>query len=310
MTNIQHALILGGTGFIGASLVEQLLQEQIRVTCVIHRTPPLSRWNDRVGVLYSSLPHLPFDQLTGDRCPDVLFHFARISGRRKPGRVVSAWRSRLAHQRLLMWLRSLPRPPLLVLIAGTLAYGSRGDERVTEDTPLAPTGYARDYAWGEEPLVAALASELPVMIMRAPWVYGPGSWFQRFFWQPIIRERLVPVYGSGQQWMSCISARDCGRLIFYLARSGQPGQTYNLILGESVRHRQFGGELQRFFPDCPVRECSFFQVALRHGLAAAESLMFSLRVETKHQELYRKFVPNYPGLSQGLESVVQELRAL
>src|SRR5207302_1828828 len=148
---IRHALVLGGSGFLGAPLVRRLSAAGVRTTCLLHRTPPPVA---TAGVLRGSLDRFPWRTLEADP-PDVIFHLARIAGRGGIRGAMTRVRNRVANERLLLALASWARPPLLVYVGGTLAYGSHGEEPVTERTPLAPTSFSRDYHIAEVPWLRA-----------------------------------------------------------------------------------------------------------------------------------------------------------
>src|SRR3989475_10567378 len=75
---IRHALVLGGSGFLGAPLVRRLCAAGVRTPCLLHRAPiPVAA----AGMLRGSVERFPWHTLAQDP-PDVLFHLARISARR------------------------------------------------------------------------------------------------------------------------------------------------------------------------------------------------------------------------------------
>ena len=307
MRNFRNIFVLGGTGYIGSHLVSHLAADRnVKLSLLLHRSPPLPSWPDRIRYVYGSLTDRPWRSWKSHEIPDLLFHFARIPGKRKIGRTVAAWQSQRINQDLVDWLRTQNQPPLLVLIAGTLAYGSSGDEWIDENSPLLPIGYARDYARGEAPIVAALSTGLPIMVLRAPLVYGSGSWFLRFFYQPIVERRVVPLYGHGQQWMSFIHVRDCARLILYFAQNRSLGSTYNLFIGSPCQQKDFVALLARKLA-LPIARVSFVQLAARHGWAAAEALTFSCRLKRSPADLLAGFQSLFPSLESGLYDLLSDL---
>ena len=68
------------------------------------------------------------------------------------------------------------------------------------DSILNPVGYAEAYSIGERPWVDYLYSGGGVKVVRAPWVLGPGSWFEMLYC-----DEKIPVFGDGSQWMSLVS---------------------------------------------------------------------------------------------------------
>ena len=289
----KRALVLGGTGFIGSALVYELLAQGYQVTCLLHKTALPKELEGKVTVLRGSLPRMDWKEV---ETPDVVFHLARIAGVRKLGRYVASLRSTAANTKILRWLESLEKPPLLIYVAGTLAYGTR-EEIVTEDIKLTPTSYAKDYGKGELPFVRALKGKVPIMLMRAAWVYGKGSWFERFYMDHIVKKRLVPVYDKGDNWMSFIHVEDCARLILHYVEGGKAGETYNLFVGKPLKQKKFAEELGSVV-DLPLDKINMGR--LRYSKATIEAFNFSLQVGTKHTELYERFNPKHPEVKEGL----------
>jgi hypothetical protein len=74
---IKHALVVGGSGFLGAPLMRRLSAAGVRTTCLLHRTPlPVTE----AGVVRGSVDRFPWCTLEQDPS-DVIFHLARIAGR-------------------------------------------------------------------------------------------------------------------------------------------------------------------------------------------------------------------------------------
>jgi nucleoside-diphosphate-sugar epimerase len=237
--------------------------------------------------------------------PDVIYHFARIPGRGRLGRLLAGIQSSQANKRLLKWLTSQSTPPLLVLIAGTLSYGSRGNESVDETSSYQPTSFAREYAIGEAPIVAAARqNRLPIQIMRPSWVYGPSSWFKNFYIKPMQEFGIIPRYGDGSSWMSLIHVNDTAAMIRYISRKGAFGENYNLFTGDPWSQERFVQELQRL-TRLPVQPVSMLQLAQRSGKVVAEAFDFSLRLATKHKTLYGGYKARYPAHEQGLAEILQ-----
>jgi len=211
--------VLGGTGFLGAPLVRRLCAAGVRTTCLLHRSPsPVAE----AAVLRGSVDRFPWHTLEDD-APDVIFHLARIAGRGGIRGAVTRMRNRVANERLVLGLASWARPPLVVYVGGTLAYGSHGEETVTEQTSLAPTSFSRDYHRAELPWLRAMrGNDAPVIVARPAWVLGPGSWFEAYYRRFVRAERAVPLYGAGDNWMSLVHVDDCAGLLAHAARCALP----------------------------------------------------------------------------------------
>src|SRR5207244_6775605 len=168
--------------------------------------------------------------------PDDSHHRARIPGRVATRGAVTRVPNRVANDRLFVALASCARPPLLVFVGGTLAYGSHGDEPVTERTPLAPTSFSRDYHTAEVPWLRALrGNDAPVIVARPAWVLGPGAWFEVYYRRFLRAERAIPLYGSGDNWVSLVLVEDCAGLLDDMAGRALPMSVVNVFTGPPLR---------------------------------------------------------------------------
>ncbi|MBN1542282.1 NAD(P)-dependent oxidoreductase [candidate division KSB1 bacterium] len=302
---IDKVFVLGGSGFIGSVLVDHLIDQNIAVNVLVHRRPVC---HPGVGILDGNLLTFDWKRLEKD-LPDAIVHLARISARGRLGRRLAARLSNHANRRLVRWMKKLPHPPLLVLVAGTLAYGSHGDTPIAEQTPLTPTSFARDYSVGEKPIVDQLdRGEIPVQVMRPCWVYGEKSWFDSFFRKPLLQTQCVPLYGSGDNWMSLIHVRDVAGLICHLIHSAPAGETYNLFCGEPIRQSRFVQIL------CDLTGYQVHQITQNHlckkrKRAIAEAFEFSLRVDSKHRNILAAYSFSYPDLRMGLAELLKSRQA-
>ncbi|HUK20957.1 MAG TPA: NAD(P)-dependent oxidoreductase [Gemmatimonadales bacterium] len=299
---IRHALVLGGTGFIGTPLMRSLGDAGVRTTCLVHRMPLQSQIS-AVQVVRGSLDRYPWHTLERD-APDVVFHLARIPGRGGLRGALTRVRNRLANERLVLALAALPRPPLVVFIGGTLAYGSHTDELITESTPLAPTSFSRDYHAAELPwLTAQRTNDVPVMIARPAWVLGRGSWFAAFYQRVIQAERYVPQYGDGENWMSLVHVEDCASFLLYYAQSGLPGSAVNVFAGPPIRQRELSERLARL-TGLPVRRISLEEMERRFDRAVRQAFEFSARIGTVHSALHAGFRGRHRDLDRDLEDLL------
>lgn len=302
MRKLKRALVLGGSGFIGHHLIQALLDQEHEVTCLIHSRPLPATFTDQVQVILDDIGEVKWEAI--DPVPDVIFHLVRIHGANRSGRIQSAQRLATANQRLIQWLQQRNHPPLLVYVTGTLGYGSHPN-RITEDTALNPVSYSKEYSIGDYPVLQrAQIPSHPIMIMRAAWVYGSGSWFHRYFLTPIQQTKKVPVYGSGSNWMSLIHVTDCARMINFLAKQGPVNETFNLFCGSPIQQSTLAAQLSNLIGEIPIQKLPFWKVRLKYGQGVRDAFRFSLKVGTKHTELYKQFQFQYPRLEEGLAAVL------
>ena len=297
---LRHALVLGGSGFIGEPLVRALVAAGVRTSCLVHRSPPPVT---QAHPLQGSVDRFRWRTIERDP-PDVIFHLARIPRRRRFDGAAIRARNRLASARLLGWLSCCPRPPLLVYVGGTLAYGSHGEVAVTEETPLSPTSFSRDYHVAETPWLHALPwTDAPILVARPAWVLGSGSWFGAYFRRPIREERSVPLYGDGSNWMSLVHVEDCAGLLMHLARRAPLMTVMNLFAGAPLRQIELSERLARLTA-LPIRRISLDEMQARHGRAVREAFAFSARVDTIHGALQADYTPLHGNLDAALAGLL------
>jgi nucleoside-diphosphate-sugar epimerase len=254
----------------------------VRTTCLLHRTPLPTAG---VGLVHGSLDSFPWHALERDP-PDVVFHLARIPGRGGMRGALTRVRNRRANARLVRALASWARPPLVIFVGGTLAYGSHGETPVTEHTPLAPTSFSRDYHRAEVPWLRALRDhDVGVIVARPAWVLGAGAWFEAYYRRFIQSERAVPLYGPGDNWMSLVHVDDCAGQLEHAARHALPMSVVNVFTGPPLRQAELAERLARL-TSLPIRRVPLDDLERRCGRAVVEAFTFSARIGTVHQALH------------------------
>lgn len=272
----------------------------MRTTCLLHDTPlPIGG----VGVLRGSLDSFPWHTLERDP-PDVVFHLARIPGRGGLRGALTRLRNRRANARLARALAAWSRPPLVLFVGGTLAYGSHGEEPVTEETPLTPTSFSRDYHRAEVPwLRARRHHDVAVIVARPAWVLGRGAWFEAFYRRFIAAEGAVPLYGPGDNWMSIVHVDDCAGQLEHAARHALPMSVVNVFAGPPLRQVELAERLARL-TSLPVRRVSVEELERRHGRAVVEAFTFSARIGTVHEALHASYRIEHQDLDADLTALL------
>jgi len=235
----------------------------------------------------------------------VIFHLARIAGRGPIMGSLTRVRNRVANERLVLALEQWERPPLVIYVGGTLAYGSHGDELVTEATPLAPTSFSRDYHVAEVPWLRALrAQAVPVIVTRPAWVLGPGAWFEAYYRRFIAAEHAVPLYGHGDNWMSLVHVDDCAGQLAHAARHALPMSIVNVFGGAPIRQTELAERLARL-TGLPIRHVTLDELARRSGRAVREAFEFSCRVGTVHEALHADYRIEHQDLDADLAALLR-----
>ena len=125
----------------------------------------------------------------------------------------------------------------LVYVGSDAVYGF-GDEVVTEETPVSPTGYYALGKFAAEGLMesATRAASVPLLILRLTGIYGPddphGSYGPNGFARSLVRDRSVRLFGAGEEERDHVFVHDVAAVTIGLLRSGAVG-IYNVATGQS-----------------------------------------------------------------------------
>ena len=235
-------LLAGGSGFLGTAWRDHLAREGHEVVRLV-----------RGGALSAQESH--WDPYAGqvDRAviegADVVANLA--------GAPLAHWPWTRSYQRtftdsrvattrtLAEAIASSDRKPAFVAQSGIAGYGDRGDQLVTEDTPLdADTfmaGVVRVWEAATEPAATAGAR---VAVMRTGIILDKRGGTMK----PLLlafKAGLGGPVGSGEQYFSTISLPDWVRAATFLATSDEARGVYNVSGPNATTNGDFGRHLAR-----------------------------------------------------------------
>jgi dihydroflavonol-4-reductase len=167
-------LVTGATGFIGARLVERLLERGDRVACLVRKTSDTTRLEGlgverRVGSLGDDASLSA--ALEG---VDAVYHLAgMVHGRRLEDFLeVNAEGA----ERLCRAAAAMPTPPVVLLVSSLAATGpSLPGQPHNEATIPAPVSFYGQSKLAGEHACRGYADRVPLSILRPPVVFGPGD---------------------------------------------------------------------------------------------------------------------------------------
>lgn len=201
------ALVTGATGFIGSHLVEALVAQNWKVTCLVRptsRTGFLEKFP--VHIIRGSAEDTDF-LAEAVRGQDYIFHLAgRIrSARREVYDRANVLFTRNLVQTCLQNNRDLKR---FVYVSSIAAAGPSEPGEIQDEsrTPSPTSEYGRTKLKGEQALTETW-NRMNATIIRPPNVYGPRQSETEFLIK-LIKKRIVPILKHDQKTTSLIYVKD------------------------------------------------------------------------------------------------------
>jgi uncharacterized protein (TIGR01777 family) len=295
---VSHFLVTGGTGFIGASLVQSLLREGHRVTILTRQTigdTENSRYVDSLESISEDAVFAAVINLAGESLADR--------------RWTSHYKQKIRDSRfgttkaLVALLQRLQEKPAVMLSASAIGYyGHQGDDPLSEDSEVVP-GFAQHLCHQWESL-ACDAEALGIRVcrlrlgvvldrgggamdqMRRPFDFGLANWM-----------------GTGQQWLSWVHRQDVIRAIQFLLDREDLSGAFNVTAPEPVTSRGFCKAMKQHKRTLVTLPVPGFALRLMVGEMAEELLLNGQRVvPTALQKAGFEF--QYPQLEMALENIL------
>lgn len=256
--------VTGGSGFIGSRIINS---SPSYVRALVYRKELESENIERVHGDFLSGEDQFEKWIDG---VDSIIHTARPSSGNIAGRYRIARRTRKANLSMVSVVKD-SKIPSTILMHGSLSYGHRGDDVVHTDSTLNPVGYAKAYSIGERPWVDYLNSGGGVKIVRAPWVLGPGSWFEMLYC-----DETTPLFGDGRQWMSLVSVESLADFT-WSTLSDEPG-VYHPQLLYRCRQSDFA-KIVSEIRGVGISVVSRSRLTRKYGKMATDSICSSVRLD-------------------------------
>lgn len=201
-------LVTGGTGFLGSSLVRELIARGATVRVLVRRQKQADeQW--RLGaepVLGDVTDRSALEAgLDGVAC---VYHLA--GKLLEPGEPPEQYRrTHVEGTRLLLeCAKQVSTLRRFVHCSTTGVLGPTGDEPAAEEAPMRPSNvYEATKSEAELAVRAAIQLGLPGVIVRPGLVYGPGDWHLVKFYSTILRRQFRPI-GRRDVWLHPIYIDD------------------------------------------------------------------------------------------------------
>ncbi|HEV8456034.1 MAG TPA: TIGR01777 family oxidoreductase [Gemmatimonadales bacterium] len=266
----------GASGLLGSAVRRRLEAAGHRVSRLVRRTagPGEISWDPAAGSLNPAA-------LEGI---DAVVHLSgeNVGARWTTARKARIRSSRVASTRLLSeTLAGLQRPPQVMVSASAVGiYGNRGDEVLTEESPLGDpdrdflVAVTREWEKAAEP---ARVEGIRVVHSRFGVVLSPAGGALKKMLLPF-RLGLGARLGSGKQWMSWISIDDAVQAVHQaLIDDGLQGPV-NVTSPEPVTNRDFTRTLARVLSRPALFAVPESALRLALGEMARATILSSARV--------------------------------
>lgn len=227
MLNI--TLVTGGTGFIGSHLVEELIARKRKVRCLVRKTSNISHLK-KLGVelVFGDLADKDFlKKAVGG--VETIYHLAAIA---RPMSIPN----RLYFEVNVQGTRNLLEAcfgknlkKIIYMSSISVVGPSRDGRPVNENTPPNPIDVYGKSKLAAEKIVFDFIKKhnLPILILRAPMVFGPRDFeLVRFF--KAIKTRFFPIKGSGQGGFEFCYVRNLVQASLLAEKKGEIGEIYHI----------------------------------------------------------------------------------
>lgn len=218
---MKTVFVTGASGFIGAHLVRELVRRGIRCKCLVRPTSSLDQLpTDGVEFVVGTIEDPDSYRAALEGC-DVVINVAGMLYALDKAQLfqVNAEACALLADACL----AAGQPPRFVQISSVAAAGPppQGKSVRTESDPAQPISlYGRSKRQGELALTER-ADKLPITVIRAGVVYGPGDPKLAESTRVIYRWRLHPVVGFRTPPLSLIHVSDLAQFILLAAERGE-----------------------------------------------------------------------------------------
>jgi uncharacterized protein (TIGR01777 family) len=304
-------LITGATGFIGRHVWAALRRDGHEVV-VLARDParaaealPGSRvlaWNGKIG--------LPPETAFGGVDVVVNLIGESVAVRWTDKRKLALRDSRVLPTRALVerfeGLRR--RPPVFISMSGAAVYGDRGDEVLTEASPLGTTDGFLVRLSGEWEAAARGAERLGmrVVLLRSGVVLGRDGGMLSKISLPF-RFGLGGRLGGGKQYFPWVHIEDAVGIILWAAGHDDLSGPVNLVAPEPVTNGEFTEAFARAQGHVARLAVPAFALRMAMGEMADEMLLAGQRM-SPGRALASGYQFRYPLLSDALREVMQEAK--
>lgn len=242
-------LVLGGSGFIGRELIQQLLSRGYGVRAMIRSFSPIldDLMSDRLEIVRGDI-RSETNLRSAISGIEYVYHLAHA-----PAKTWQEYQENVVEPTRLIAEICLDAKVKRLVYTGTIAsyYAGSGAGTITEKTPLDPRISRRDYYSRAKAAAETLlmdmyrARQLPLVTFRPGIVIGEGG--NPFHWGVgRFTQNVCEVWGDGRNNLPFVLVTDvAAALVRGIEVPGIEGRCYNLIDLPLISARDYLSELQR-----------------------------------------------------------------
>ncbi|BBI30905.1 NAD-dependent epimerase/dehydratase family protein [Cohnella abietis] len=304
-----NILITGGTGYIGTVLVEESVKAGHN-TYVLTRNREKSEALEKQGVkviVGDILQDGQWQQKINDM--DAVIHLAAPPtwGKKVTKKVALSYAD--GHLELTKRLFAAIDPKhlkRLIFVGGTSYFGDSGNEAPrTESFQAEPKGWGPYISPSIKYAKEKIAEGYPASIVFPAQIYGPSSWMEQLFFQPLYTNKPITSLKGYSPYFSPIHIEDCARALLHLIEKGEIGEDYIISDLQPLKSTVFRDEIIKLmgvrnpkFREVPRWLCQLLLGPVLTEYATAHTNFSSKKL----QETGFKF--RYPTYIEGLPQVV------
>lgn len=300
--------ITGGTGYIGQSVVADALKHghEVMVLTRSEKKAQALRQQGVIPILGDMLKEGIWQQEI--KYADAIIHLAT------PPTWDSKVTKRLANQfkkdhvNIAKALFKAVDPHTIqkiLFIGGSSYYGDTGNTELrTEEYRNTPKGWG-PYITPAVEYAKTQKNHFPITFIFPAQIYGPSSWLEKIFMEPIYKKRMIAGLIGYNPHFSPIHIEDCGRACVHLLEHGKNGEDYILSDTLQIPISEFRQEVLRLMKaeNKIVFSVPQFVATMVVGPVVSEYATIHTNLSSqKLQETGFKF--NYPTYKTGLPQVV------
>ncbi|WP_018620740.1 NAD-dependent epimerase/dehydratase family protein [Spirosoma luteum] len=303
-----NVFVTGATGFVGAAVVKELLQQGHQVIGLIRdpaKAVSLSQkgMNTQMGDMTSPQTYLPIVPTV-----DAVIQTAQLGMK---GRFTNATKDKInqADEAMTLALAKacLEHDKILIYTSGCFNYGDHGTEWIDEHTPARPSPLGEGHARVVTQLMKLHQKErLKLLVLSPGFVYGPGGLFKTSFYDTLKKGQLR-VFGKGQNYWSPIQVDDLASAFGLALTHGRYGEVYNIVDNKPIPLRQLVDLITSAQGVKSVGSIPPWLIGLLIGGPLVKSLTSSFRVSNAKAKRELKWQPKYGSFEIGIPAVLSKL---